>query len=758
MKIKIGFILLTVTIFIQIGLNQIALAQERNLDDAFADIQSSSDFPTIRESITYNSFDWENNRENTKIMQVKDAEPFLTPEFDTLILKLPARIEPALPNYSILENLSNVENLKDFRSLSNEQKALLSKNNFVATFSTRPQMYYFYEENVYNNIPNFVTTDIVLHTYSDLFSYLMRRIERRIIYGWVKIISSVMCEESYRQYKSATDPKIKSAALENVVFFSVPDALLRRTLNKCPAEAKTRVKYLFDKIKSQEGEEYGVDFAEFKPRGYYTQSEDWKNYFRAMSWYALKRFPLNPKGDLTSDSSLNAQLMTTALQSAKYRGIPAKEIWDRIDELINIFTGTSNYITPIQFQKLMKEFYGESFNLSTMTNIETDRHFHSLMTRLPESRIVHELAPPRQFSFFGKRFVYDTLIMQKLVMWQDRLLASGTDVMAVFDFPLARRITEPLTKEWDWFSENYNELTRMTRETKDTEWSKGIYPATLWMLSSLATDNAKPYPLFMKNEAWEAKSLNTALGSWAELRHNTILYSEAFSAEGGGEVLEVSLPKGYVEPNDLFFGRMEYLARKISNELSRFGCLTERAKKKLELFNEIVAKCRKIVLKELSNEPRTKDEYEFIHFIGGKFSQITTGCILNDQYGEEYDLNDKWKQLPEGKKNQAVIADVGRSTREALEVGIGPAHEIFVIVPTPKGGRLTRGAVYQYYEFAIPNSNLLMDEEWRNLLSSDIKPDVPIWCKPYLNRESRKFEGGIAKPDGGWFEYRFDSD
>ena len=50
-----------------------------------------------------------------------------------------------------------------------------------------------------------------------------------------------------------------------------------------------------------------------------------------------------------------------------------------------------------------------------------------------------------------------------------------------------------------------------------------------------STRSAKGYPSFMRNEAWTDKSLNTSLGSWAELRHDTILYAKQSGIECGGD-------------------------------------------------------------------------------------------------------------------------------------------------------------------------------------------------------------------------------
>ena len=58
---------------------------------------------------------------------------------------------------------------------------------------------------------------------------------------------------------------------------------------------------------------------------------------------------------------------------------------------------------------------------------------------------------------------------------------------------------------------------------------------------------------------------------------------------------------------------------------------------------------------------------------------------------------------------------------------------IFVAVPTHDGSvYLTRGAIYSYYEFAVPISNRLTDEEWWNIIDSDDEPSMPEWMFSFL--------------------------
>jgi len=91
----------------------------------------------------------------------------------------------------------------------------------------------------------------------------------------------------------------------------------------------------------------------------------------------------------------------------------------------------------------------------------------------------------------------------------------------------------------------------------ERDWTKNVYAGWLHTLKFLVEVKGEGYPSFMLSEAWVDKALNAALGSWAELRHDTILYAkQSVVAECGGEGGEQKPPpppKGYVEPEVLTY-------------------------------------------------------------------------------------------------------------------------------------------------------------------------------------------------------------
>lgn len=726
-----------------------------------------SSFPVIRETITYSGMDWETYQRIPQTKEVVDNDPFVIVTAGRVTP--PAGGVPAsrIPEYRVEVGLANIANRGDFGAFNTDQRRRLEANAFVVVppASPRLQMFNLYEENVYRNLPSFITADLFLHTYSDLFSYTMRKVERRKLFGMVTLLSESLRRESRRQATAATDPGVKGAAERNTAFFGVAEELLRNRNIEDPALGAeiTRIRNAAGTERSPLLGGLEIDYTQFKPRGYYTASENWQNYFRAMMWFGQASFEV-PADTRPTPELLQAELMVLALDAARAEGKPAWETWDRVDSLITLFTGPSNYLTLRQLQTAMKAVWGRNLTAAALRDAAKQAQLIAKLNALDPSLIQHQGAPPRQVRFFGKRYVLDTYLMQFLVQGPERPFANGLDVLAPLGFDHARYLQERVYKipeRVGWYSSRMDTLVAMVGAVPERTWTGSAYWGTLWTLAALDTDGMDTAPLFMRSDAWRDKTLTTALGSWAELRHNTILYAEAFSAEGDGNRFVVEYPKGYIEPNARFWNRLDWLSRKLRADLAAAGCLTQKMDARFKLFSELTGRCVKLVEQELKAQALTRADYEFIHGIGSQAGQITTGCLLNDAYQSDYTLEVQWGNLPEGSRDQAVIADVGTAGSQCLEVASGRPQEIYVIVPSSRGRapRLARGAVYQYHEFLQPAANRLTDEQWREMLGSDHPQQVPAWSDSYRNKQPKPVPPGNTNfGDLDRYDYRFEAD
>jgi len=339
------------------------------------------------------------------------------------------------------------------------------------------------------------------------------------------------------------------------------------------------------------------------------------------------------------------------------------------------------------------------------------------------------------FRLMGQRFVPDSYMFQNLVppkvLWPlgpekpftwgmtpvgpARVFPRGLDVMALLG---SKRAVELLDELKDSNYANYSTQFNLLKEEFDgfseADWNKNLYWSWLFALKPLLKEFGEGYPTFMQTQAWQDKALTTALASWAELRHDTILYAkQSYTVALTAAPIEKPVI-GYVEPVPEFYNRLLALTRMTTKGLDEMEVLDNTAKSRLENLGGILERLVEISEKELRNQELTQDDYNFIK-----------------NFGEE--LNDVIAEVDEKAKKTTIVADVhtDQNTQNVLEEGVGYVNLIVVAYKVPDGRILIgAGPVMSYYEFKQPISDRLTDESWREMLSSN-PPDRPEWTSNF---------------------------
>ena len=276
------------------------------------------------------------------------------------------------------------------------------------------------------------------------------------------------------------------------------------------------------------------------------------------------------------------------------------------------------------------------------------------------------------------------------------------------------------TEAWPGYTENFERMRDKFTTLPNSTWQSNMYYAWLWTQNSVTGEYGKGYPMFMQNTAWQDKSLATALGSWAEMRHDTILYAKQSAAECGG-FDEPPVVLGYVEPNAELYNRLLWLTAFSRENLDARGILPNNIKYACDNFENMLAFLRDCSIKELRGEDLTAQEYDSLYTYGGLLEHLTASSVENGA---------NWYQIEsETDRNMAVIADVHTVTNLYLEVGVGAAAEIYVVVPINGELYLTRGAVFDYYEFV--SDVRLTDEAWQAMVKTN-PPERPPITRSYM--------------------------
>ncbi len=668
------------------------------------------------------------------IKEIKPSSFASTKGYDSLAADN-GKIKPALPAYSLKANLSNVQNLKLYKGLLDAQMIpLIAKNGFVVTPTDYTQMFYVYENNEYQRpekIPSFITSDSMLHTYHVFYDYTLREVEAGKLSDAAAKLTTAMLEASKKQLTTVSGADLKDAATRNVAFFTVGKALLAGVTKDTNPMANADLKLIAKHADITDSAVTGakMDFSQFVPRGHYTRSEKLKKYFMAMMWYGLSPFPAkSPK------ASLQAILMTKALQSASVGGTSALKLWDTIYEPTAFYVGTADDYTYNHYIKVLDKVYGKNSSVNQLADQSKLEMFTAEVAKLPAPGIDNGAGTGgRQFRFMGQRFIPDSRIMRQMTddLVTERGIPRGLDIFAAMG---SDRALSHLKKydNVDRFANYDVQMAKMRKEMAEkprSTWQSNLYYGWLWSLQSVVEPAPKGYPSFMTNDAWLDKSLFTALGSWTELRHDTILYAKQSVSECGGDSEAPPTPKGYVEPNLEFWTRLQWLNKYTMDGLNSRGLLSEETKDKFTRMDDWLSFCRKITIKELTGKPVTKEEYDQICLYGAELESLVISFSGGDL-------------LSDTDKDMALIADVHTdgSTGVCLEEATGRAAAIYVVVPIQGKLYLTRGAVYTHYEFEWPSSDRLTDEAWQKMLKSGKTPKLADWIKSFFAGKKQKLE------------------
>lgn len=661
----------------------------------------------------------------------KTVEPI--PEPVTPVVDKPIVLEST--EEQLKEDLSNIINLEQFPDLTSAQKEALLNNKFFVLPADHEQPFYVYEENEYANIPSFITTDSVLHVYHIFYDYTLRTLEQERLYEIARTMTGRMLEESLKVYKEITDPDLKNIQTKNLAYYLVAAKLLDIDENTdYPTEAINMASAELKKIKDKEGFTkssifpYEMDYSQYIPRGHYTRTEELEKYFLAMMWYGQVQFPLyNEDKTKNVEQTLQAILITDLL----IKNEDILKVWEQIYTPTNFFVGSSDDLGIYDYLLISKQVFGQNPKVMDFIDVKKLDAFYKEADKLPEPKIQTEYinidSPSgKQFRFMGQRYIMDSEIIQRLVKPILRPIPSGLDVMAVLGSDRAKEIqlANPINQEWEDYPIKLEELKDEFSKYQEKDWKRNLYTGWMWTLTGLIYNKDEMdqgFPDFMKNQAWIDKSLSTSLGSWSQLKHDTVLYGKQSGAEMGG--WEDEKTKGYIEPSIDVYERLIWLTKYSRDSLKEMDLEISDIDIKMERFQWLLDFLLTTSKKQLNGERLTDEEYDRIKLYGGILEDLASSFIGDGL---------RWFEISsETDRNMAVISDYHNIGRDGvMEVGVGPAYEIYVVAPIEDKLVLTKGAVFSFYEF--PSKTRLTDEEWQQILSEGNAPNRPEWTQSFI--------------------------
>lgn len=643
----------------------------------------------------------------------------------------------------MMVNMENIINSFQLESFDQRLYNAIGKNGFAIVPGEEDQLFHIYERNDYRQFPSFVTTDLYLQAFHMFFDCLLKETEEQKFSPMVTLFVKQNYEQMMQLASTTTDAKIKAAAEHNAAYYAIAYELNTGKSLPVPASFSELVKEEINHVNAAEttsSEFLGYTEARnmpmfiyniYRPRGHYTRNETLKRYFCAMMWLQNAPFGTDKDDQLEQALLLAQTIGGNANLTKQYKDIT---------EPITYLMGMPDDVSILQvYAEIQKSG-------STVSELINDKKkFDAIRKALEELSKKQSIIKPKfqasspfKICLMPQRYMPDSEVLQEMVDYEStptlRDVPKGLDILASIGISSAERILIQELKEQEKWNKYTSNLEQMKKRMGEIDWNQTVANKWIAALKDVNSKNAQ-YPKFMLSPQWDKKNLNTALASWAELKHDAILYAkQPMGAECGGGGPPEPYVKGYVEPNIAYWTKAIELIDATMDVLKRFDLVTEKgttAATDLREQAEFLLNCSK---KELAGKNLTEQEYRQIETIGSTFENITLNLIKEP---DQFLMG--WGNVNGADKKISVVADVytansyNNPDKSVLYEAVGPAHEIYVVVELDGYLYLTRGAVFSYREFqediAAPRKT---DEEWQQELQTQPDKGIPNWMKEII--------------------------
>ncbi|MEN9444232.1 MAG: hypothetical protein RIS47_1122 [Bacteroidota bacterium] len=636
-------------------------------------------------------------------------------------------------------NTANIVNFFQYTKVNPKLTEMLAKFGFAIIPSDQIQLFHIYEQNDYQQIPNFVTTDMFMQLFHMYFSYVLKTLEADQFTPALGQLCEQMMAQMTKLSQQTTDDKLREIADYNQTFYAIAyHTLTQKEVVLKPEQQKLYAQEIEHIEKAEDNFSTFLQYTKvefpyslFKPRGHYTRTEAQKRYFRAMMWLQTAAFCL------TDDAQFKRAIVSASvLAESEKNQTPLIALYKAILEPTNFLIGQADNVSILQLAQAMQRGHYQLAEL--LNNSLTFNKYRAEIKKLADAQNRIKPKVPvscvDKINFIPQRYVADAEILQELVDVRSettkRGYPMGLDVMAAFGSTSAQNVLNDELEEpdkWDGYSII---LGQLQRKMASINWNETLY--NKWIQTLI--ESQKPdshYPYFMQTPQWGKKNLLSSLASWAELKHDAILYAEqpeASECGGGGPPDPITV--GYVEPNLAYWtqviGLLDLTQELLKKNKINNTEITRISKSLKENAEFLLAVSRK----EIIGQKLTEQEYQNIERIGSTFEWLTIDLVRTpDQYLQG------WADVKGPDKSIAIIADVYTSNapnnpdKGILHVGTGPAQQIYVVVEIGGYLYLTRGAVFSYREFHTPLGTRLTDEQWQQMIEKKKAPEMPEWLK-----------------------------
>ena len=498
-----------------------------------------------------------------------------------------------------------------------------------------------------------------------------------------------------------------------------------------------------------------MDYSQFEPRGHYTDAPELERYFRAMMWLGRIDFRIIETQSDGSQIFQRRQLEGAYVLHALAQG-PELTRFERIDSAIRSFVGESDYMTLPQLDGLLADLGVQ--DASGLAGVADQKIAETMLQkgygtqRISSHIMINGLGEgtlplSSSFALFGQRYVVDSHVFSNVVYDRVqkgnvyRMMPNPLDVgFAALGNDQAGQLLLPELEKFK-YAPDLHMMRVLVDAHPGTFWNDNLYNRWLVSLRELSPQktlagDATGLPGVAKTEAWGRRLMNTQLASWAELRHDTLLYAKQ-SYTGGASC---QFPDAFVDPYPGFYARIAELAEHGTAmvgtlDLSSNTSLAQRLPEYFATLRDIAQKLGEMAQNERDGVPLTQEHLDFIN----QAVKVQMGC--GDPEGSTGWYANLFFDNYQSVQEDPTIADVhtqptdeaGAPVGRVLHVGTG-LPRLMVVTADPCGTpRAFVGLASSYFEQITSNFERMTDEDWAKGLETTTPADVP-WMTDLVSR------------------------
>lgn len=642
-------------------------------------------------------------------------------------------------------------------SLDADELAVLSAHGFVLSERQRFMSMTQGLELIYmNHLPVYISADAILDTIHRSYDDVLMVFESAVLAPSLTRLLSGMRTNLASGAARALGPQ---AAADADLYLAVALGLLDNSAIPPVAGADPQVlASLRAAIATQQGmasmELFGsgrdIDLSQFKPRGHYTRM-GLSHYFQAMMW--LGRIDLRLIETLEDGSQVfRRRQFDAALALHAALDDAALAEWRTLDTALEIFIGESDSMSFPQFGPLFAALgvsdaaQTRSLDDATIERAIAEGGFGAqrIASQIMFNGVDGTLPLSSSFLISGQRYVIDSHVFSNVVYDRARhgalyrMMPNPLDIAyAALGNDQAAALLGPELAAGD-YSPDLESMRVLVDAHPSSFWEASLYNHWLRALRALSpkaheiADPTAGLPSVARTEAWGRRLLNTQLASWAQLRHDTLLYAKQSYTSG----VECEYPDAYVDPYPELFDAIQAYAERgralislangtfWANEIDRYFTSLSQAGERLA----------DMARRQRAGEPLTADQLAWVN----QAVQIEQyGCVpeqsrVNGWYRDLVFNADGYLPIDLPWSFDPTIADVhtqptdaaGNIVGRVLHVGSGAPRLLVATVDTCSGPRAYVGVASSYYEKITDDFERLDDEAWSGMISRQSVPDV----------------------------------